>query len=112
MGDRNRNRNPRNPRTAALALPPHIPILDDMSASFPATLVGYEIAVMEALRRELGADLARLPQPETREIGEAFFRKTPPLDYAWQWMEQVQARKAQAPAEKKAAQDDGTLSLL
>lgn len=83
-----------------------------MSASYPGTLVGYEIAVMEALRRELGADLSRLPMPDSREIGEAFFRKTPPLDFAWSWMQQVQARRADAPTEKKTASDDGTLSLL
>jgi hypothetical protein len=83
-----------------------------MSASFPGTLVGYEIAVMEALRRELGADLNRIPQPEIREIGEAFFRKTPPLDFAWKWMQDCQARRSDNPPEKKPSADDGTLNLL
>lgn len=82
-----------------------------MSASYPGTLVGYEIAVMEALRRELGADLAKLPQPDSREISEAFFRHVPPMDYAWKWMQEVNARRQDAPVEKKP-QDDGTMELL
>lgn len=82
-----------------------------MSTSLPGTLVGYEIAVMEALRRELGADLNKLPQPDAREISEAFFRRTPPLEYAWKWMQEVNARRQDAPAPKKP-QDDGTMELL
>jgi hypothetical protein len=83
-----------------------------MSTSYPGTLVGYELAVMEALRRELGADLNKLPQPDSREISEAFFRRTPPLDYAWKWMQDVKARRQDAPAVKIPPQDDGTLQLL
>jgi hypothetical protein len=83
-----------------------------MSASFPSTLVGYEIAVMEALRRELGADLARIPAPEGREISEAFFRRTPPLDFAWQWMQDCQARRRDDPQAKKSDSGEGTLTLF
>ncbi|MDX6766509.1 MAG: hypothetical protein SFU85_06940 [Candidatus Methylacidiphilales bacterium] len=83
-----------------------------MSSSIPTTLVGYEIAVMEALRRELGADLNKLPQPEAREIGEAFFRRVSPMDYAWKWMQDVQARRQDAPVEKQTPVDDGTMELL
>jgi hypothetical protein len=83
-----------------------------MSASFPGTLVGYELAVMESLRRELGADLSRLPQPDARDISEAFFRRTPPLDFAWKWMQDCQARKADAPKDPRQPADDGTPSLF
>jgi|GEM_PF-2918155 len=83
-----------------------------MSASFPSTLVGYEIAVMEALRRELGADLGRIPAPEGREISEAFFRKTAPLDFAWQWMQDCQARRREAPKPAQPQGDDGTMALF
>jgi hypothetical protein len=83
-----------------------------MSASFPNTLVGYEIAVMEALRRELGADLGRIPAPEGREISEAFFRRTPPLDFAWRWMQDCQARRRDEPPAKKTDSGEGTLTLF
>lgn len=83
-----------------------------MSNDLPATLVGYEIAVMEALRRELGADLNKLPQPDSRGISEAFFRRTPPLDYAWKWMQEVNARRQDAPEPPRPPADDGTLELL
>lgn len=84
-----------------------------MSATFPSTLVGYEIAVMEALRRELGADLDRMALPNGRDLGEAFFRRTPPLDFAWQWLQEHPAgksRSSSAPSSSSAS--DGTLPLL
>jgi hypothetical protein len=83
-----------------------------MSTSFPHTLVGYEIAVMEALRRELGADLARIPAPEGREIREAFFRRTPPLDFAWQWLQDYQMCRRDEPQAPKNVSGEENLTLF
>lgn len=53
---------------------------------FPKNLVAYEIALERAFRMLLGSkvDLHTLPGHE--EVGDAFFRKLEPGDFARQWL--------------------------
>lgn len=81
-----------------------------MSASFPANLAGYETAVIEALRQELRADLASIPLPDSMDLREAFFRRVPPLDFAWQWMHDQASRARRTSA--RHAGPDSTLPLF
>lgn len=70
--------------------------------SFPQNLVAYEIALERAFRMLLGSQLDSHDMPDQEEVGDAFYRKVDPSEFARLWVSEEKYRLKETPP----AEDD------